>query len=330
MRKLVTVQAIEELHDIPSADRILEAKVMGWRTIVKKGEFAIGDRCLFFEVDSLLPEAEWSEFMRSKKFRIKTMKMKGVLSQGLALPLRVFSEELRAKITMDLGFDCTEILGVKKFELPIVDQIGGFVDQEGPFPAHIPRTDEERLQSNLELLKFIEGRPYAITVKIDGSSVTISYDRDGKFLVCSRNFVLKNVPDRLSKHWIVAQKLGLAEKLKGTTLAVQGELVGPGVQTNCLRLTEPDLLVFNVFDWHERRQFNHVEVVEFCKSMNLTPVPTEEIGEKFSYDLPTLLEKARGFYKDTQNDREGLVVRSLEKPRVSFKVLNNDFLLKED
>ena len=329
MRKLVTIQRVIELSPIAGADRIVEAKVMGWRTIVKKDEFVVGDYCLFFEVDSILPEAPWSEFMRSKKFRIKTMKMRGVLSQGLALPLRIFSGDLQSKIDLSEGFDCTGILGITQYEPIIVDYVGGFVDQAGPFPAHVPRTDEDRIQSNLQLLEYITSQPYAITIKIDGSSLTATYDRDENFLVCSRNFVLKNEPDRLSRHGAVTNKYQLSEKLRGTSLAVQGELVGPGVQTNCLRVIEHELLIFNVFDWKERRYFNHHEIVAFCKSMDLKSVPTEETGDCFSYDLETLLEKARGFYPGTQNDREGLVIRSLGKQRVSFKVLNNDFLLKE-
>lgn len=330
MRKLATIQRIIELSSIPNADRIVEAKVMGWTTIVKKEEFSVGDYCLFFEVDAVLPEAAWSEFMRSKKFRIKTMKMKGILSQGLALPLRLFPELVGDKVQLTPGFDCTEILGVTKYEPPIVDPIGGYVDQEGPFPTHVPRTDEERIQSNLQLLESMADQPYAITVKIDGSSLTATYDRDEKFLVCSRNFVLKYDPDRLSRHWVVANKYRLAEKLKGTTLAIQGELVGPGVQKNCLRLMEHELLIFNVYDWQNRRYFSHLEVVEFCESRDLKTVPTEELGNRFSYTLVELLEKAKGVYAGTQSDREGLVVRSLGRQRLSFKVLNNDFLLKED
>lgn len=263
MRKLASVQKVIELSPIEGADRIVEARVMGWRTIVKKDEFRVGDYCLFFEVDSILPDAPWSEFMRSKKFRIKTMKMKRVLSQGLALPLRIFPEEVQNQIELSEGFDCSNILGVTKFEPPIVDFVGGFVDQAGPFPTHVPRTDEDRIQSNMQLLEYITGQPYAITVKIDGSSLTATYDPDDNFLVCSRNFVLKNVPDRLSRHAVVANKYQLSDKLKGTSLAIQGELVGPGVQTNCLRLTEHELLIFNVFDWKERRYFNHREVVDF-------------------------------------------------------------------
>jgi len=330
MRKLVTVQKILEVKEIPGADKITEARVMGWRVVIKKGEFVAGNWCLFFEVDSILPEAPWSQFMRPRKFRVKTAKLRGVLSQGLALPLSILTEEQKKKIELVEGFDATSILGVSQYEPPILDLIGGHVEHEGPFPSHVPKTDEERIQSQLEWLMTLHGRPYTITVKVDGSSMTVCYDDDDRFLVCSRNFSIKHTPDQLSKHWILIDKYQLRDKLKGTGIAIQGELVGPGIQKNRLRLTEPECLVFNVFDWKNRRHFSLSEAEAFCKSLGLRTVPIEEAGENFSYDLNQLLEKAKGVYHGTQNLREGIVVRSVDKPRVSFKVLNNDFLLKEE
>lgn len=330
LRKLATIQKVVSIKPIAGADRVVEAQIMGWAAVVKKGEFNEGDLCLFFEVDSVLPEAPWSEFMRPRKFRVKTAKLRGVLSQGLVIPLAALPVEQREKLRLEEGFDATEILGVKLYAPPIVDTIGGHVEQEAPFPSHIPKTDEERVQSRMELLEAILKRPFAITVKIDGSSMTVTYDESDNFFVCSRNFSLKFNADNPSKHWILTEKYQLKDKLRGTSLAIQGELCGPGIQLNRLRLTEPELLVFNIFDWKARLFWNHQQITKFCAEHGLKTVPVEETGTAFSYTLPELLTKAEGLYTGTQNLREGIVIRSLDKPRISFKVLSNEFLLKED
>ena len=89
-RKLVSIQVIDDVAPIDGADNIMQARVMGWTVVVKKGEFAPGDRCVFFEIDSVLPDGPaWSEFMRPRGFRVRTAKLRGVLSQGLALPLAI-------------------------------------------------------------------------------------------------------------------------------------------------------------------------------------------------------------------------------------------------
>jgi RNA ligase (TIGR02306 family) len=94
-RKLASIQVIKELSPINGADAILCAKVLGWECVVKKSEFAVGDKCVYFEIDSVLPISSWNDHLRregekDKPVRIKTRRFKGVLSQGLALPLSIF------------------------------------------------------------------------------------------------------------------------------------------------------------------------------------------------------------------------------------------------
>ena len=74
------------IEPIEGADNIDLMQVNGWRVIVKKGEFKEGDLCVYFEIDSKVPEKEWSEFLASKHYKVKSMKLGkfGVISQGLA------------------------------------------------------------------------------------------------------------------------------------------------------------------------------------------------------------------------------------------------------
>ena len=111
MRKLASIKTISEIHPIPNKDRIELAIVEGWQIIVKKDEFKVGGRCVFVEIDSILPEKPEFEFLRSKKFRIKTMKMSGVISQGICFPLSILPEG-----NYNIEDDVSDLIGIKKYE----------------------------------------------------------------------------------------------------------------------------------------------------------------------------------------------------------------------
>lgn len=109
-RALAYTTRCGKIEKIEGADNIELMSVLGWKVIAKIGEFHEGDLCVYFEIDSKLPEKEWSEFMASKKYKVKTMKLGkfNVISQGLALPISVFDVE----IPNEEGVDVTELLGV--------------------------------------------------------------------------------------------------------------------------------------------------------------------------------------------------------------------------
>ncbi len=212
---------------IEGADNIELMAVNGWRVITKKGEFKEGDYCVYFEIDSKLPEADWSEFLASKHYKVKTMKLNKfkVISQGLALPLSTFDN-----IAEEEGIDLTEILGVtyaveednkRKAEITKYDKmkqryielfkknklvkwlfkrtwgkkllfifLGKKKDTRG-WPEWVVKTDEERCQ-NLPYLFPGDGTEWIVTEKIDGTSTTFTLKRSGRkkgFYVCSRNVV---------------------------------------------------------------------------------------------------------------------------------------------
>lgn len=327
-RKLASVQIIDDLAPIPGADRILQARVMGWTVVVKVDEFRVGDPCVFFEVDAILPaDAEWAAFMRPRNFRVKTCKLRGVLSQGLALPTRILPEP------RDIGDDVTELLGVRKFELPEPQVI----DMTGRFPSMIPKTDEIRLQSAMEVLDELRGHPFYIAVKCDGMSSTFARF-DGEFIACSRNWQLKPTANVF---WTVAQQYDL-ETILPEGIAVQGEVCGPGIQHNRLKLDGPDLFVFDVFDIRAGKHLDFADFTAFCAEHRLKTVPIDRVvaaddAATFDFSLEHFLELATGHYAGTSNRREGIVVRPLTgllsrklRGRLSFKVLNNEFLLEDE
>ena len=331
-RKLVSIQVIDALAPIAGADNIEQARVMGWSVVVKKGEFAVGDPCVFFEIDSVLPDGPaWSEFMRPRGFRVKTLRLRGVLSQGLALPLSAFEEasvEHWSRIV-----DLADHIGVDKFEpaLPDTREIAG------PFPARVPKTDEIRLQSALGVLDEIRGYEFYVSTKCDGTSATYVRDESG-LTAASRNWALTRGENHV---WRLAHRHQLAERIP-EGFAIQGEVCGPGIQKNRLGLSEVDLFVFSVYDMRAAAYLPFDAFEAFCTERGLRTVPIEsvvrgETAKTFEHSLDAYLEMARGLYAGTKQRKEGIVVRPLVEQRsltlggrLSFKVINNDFLLKDE
>jgi len=332
-RALATIRAIAGIVPIEGADAIELAKVLGWQCVIKKGEMQPGDRAVYFEVDSFLPEDPRYEFLRrtsfretefmGRGFRIKTMKMRGELSQGLLLSLGMFPE---IPGDMETGADVTQLLGVKKWYVPEVQTAGGTMI--GNKPYCIPTTDEVRIQSAPDLLDILRGKPYAITTKMDGTSCT-AFWKDGDFGCTSRNYRIKEDAEAL--YWAPDRVYRLRDKLSsyGVNIAIQGELCGPGIQKNKLRLPGYEWFVFDIVNLDTMQYYDAAEMIKICDDLGLKTVPVETEGDSFEYSLEELLDKAKGKYASGL-DKEGIVVRSRDmKPRISFKALNNDALLKE-
>ena len=340
MRKLASIQNIKYVKPIPDADSIETVGVLGWEVVTKKGEFQPNDSCVFFEIDSLLPEVPEFEFLRKscwndnlKKYRLKSIKLKRQLSQGLALPTSVFP--ILAGLTA--GADVTDLLNIEKYEPPIPAQIVGDAKS---FSWPISKTDETRVQLDDEygFIERLTGQPYYITLKLDGTSSTFLIDpKDETYHVCGRNYSYKESDTH--NFWVLSRKYKIEEGLRwfwnnGVKIAVQGEVVGPGIQKNPLGLYSHDLFIFNVIDIPTNRKLCLEDAKGVVERLGLKFVPIVDKGSSFSYTKTDLLEMARGKYIDhyssakPSQDREGIVIRS-ECGEISFKAINNDFLLKE-
>lgn len=330
-RKLASIQRVESITPIPGADKIVKARVMGWDVVVKKDELAAGAPCVFFEIDAMLPDgAAWAEFMRPRGFRLRTVRLRGVLSQGLALPTSILPEGAPT----ELGADVTSLLGVTKYEpiLPDTREIAG------AFPTRVPKTDEIRLQSALGVLDEIRGKDFVITTKLDGTSLTFFRESERELVVCSRNWALREGDG--SREWRIARALDLGTKLP-VGVALQGELCGPGIQKNPLGLAALQFFAFSGYHTIEGRYLTHDELFALCGELGVTTVPVEhrvegEAARTFEHTLERYLELARGRYPGTTSHKEGIVVRPLSETRsdtlsgrLSFKVISNEFLLAE-
>ena len=334
VRKLASIQKVLAVDSIPGADAIEVLTILGWKVVAKKGEFKVDDAVVYCEVDSIFPDEEEFEFLRKNHFRIKTIKLRGQVSQGIAFPFSILNGRVELPHDpFDIGDDVTELLGITKYEVQIPAQLAGLV--KGSFPEFLHKTDEERIQTCPQLLEKHQNKKFYVTEKVDGSSMTV-YLNNGEFGVCSRNMDLKETEG--NSYWKVARELKLEEKLKllGRNICLQGELIGQGVQGNKYKLSGLEFRVFNVFDIDSGKNEDYSYFAEVVSRLQLTPVPVITANYELPKTVDELVEYSKGkslLNKDTH--REGIVLRPLVEEyepdlhgRLSFKCINPDFLLK--
>ena len=167
--KVATIERIAEVHPHPNADALELAKINGWQVCVKKNEFKINDYCVYITVDSVLEDCPQYEFLRNKDFRIKTIKLRGQLSQGIAFPISLLKSFGHDIIPLDEpveGTDVSHLIRCKHYEKPIPPSLAGQV--KGYRPSFIKKTDEDNIKSNPGILNELYDKPYVITIKVDG------------------------------------------------------------------------------------------------------------------------------------------------------------------
>lgn len=241
--KLVTFEYITELLPIEGADKIELARIQGWQSVVKKHEYKVGDRVIFIPIDTVIAPADWNQFLwdkndPTKPIRIKTAKLRGAISQGVIFPMTIVTPEMNTN-------ELAQALGITKYEKPIPAQLAGQV--KGDFPTHlVSKTDEDNLKSNIEVLEELkEADEISASIKVDGTSATYIKELDGTFRVCSRNLELKDTEENV--YWQMARKYNIQETLRPGT-CIQGEIAGPGIQSNPAGFSSVSLYIFNVID----------------------------------------------------------------------------------
>ena len=333
-RKLASIRKISDLSPIEGADKIELATIDGWKVVVAKDvNHKVGDLIVYCEVDSFLPIEPEFEFLRKtsyKKmsdgregFRLKTIRLRGQISQGLILPISVFGD---FGWTAYEGIDVTEKLGIVKYEPPIPAQLSGMV--KGNFPSFLKKTDEERVQNLSKEFESYRNEDFYVTEKLDGSSVTY-YVKDEVFGVCSRNLDL--LEDENNSMWKFATETGLRDRMVklGKNIAIQGEIIGEGIQGNPYQRIGQTVKIFNGFDIDKYDYLSLEELLELVKTLEVKTVPILDLDFSLPDTIDELLLMAEG--KSVLNlkaEREGLVIRSHDR-KISFKSISNKFLLNE-
>lgn len=340
MRKLASIRKIADIRPIPDADAIEVAVVDGWKVVVKKGEYSVGDLAVYIEIDSWVPNAlapflskgqEPREYNGVRGERLRTVKLRGQVSQGLLLNYRDFPEVVTAfhktRIVdpndTDRNFDVTDLLGIQKWEAPISPQLAGQV--RGVFPTHlIPKTDQERIQNCFPEIEAKGDVTYEVTLKLDGTSCTI-FRWEDELRVCSRNLELK-VNDENKDNTLVAMALKVGHRIPNG-VAVQGELMGPGIQGNREGFKEHRFFVFDIYDIDNQFYIDSISRQVACNDYGMDMVPVIDARAVAPASVDAGLAMADG-PSITHKIREGLVWKCNTDPSFSFKTISNQFLLK--
>jgi RNA ligase (TIGR02306 family) len=332
-RKLASIRKISDIQPIENADMIELAIVDGWKVVVAKNvNHKVGDLVVYCEIDSFLPIKEEFEFLRkgsykkmvdgTEGFRLRTIKLRGQVSQGLILPIHT----LPLLEMVHEGQDVTEMLGIVKYEPPIPAELSGKV--KGLFPSFLRKTDEERIQNLSGEIETWKDKTFYVTEKLDGSSATFYY-KDGEFGVCSRNLELLETED--NTFWKFARQVDLENKMRDfdVNISLQGELIGEGIQGNPYKIKGQTVRFFNLFDI-DLQEYHNLSMFEgVCNRFGVEMVPILNKHFEMFDTVEDILEYADGKSVLNPNfDREGVVIRSLDR-KISFKAISNKFLLNE-
>lgn len=334
IRKLVSVQTIRDIIPANNADALEIAIINNWNVVVKKNVFTPGQKVLFFEIDSMIPfkdkrfglpenQEKNAKTVNGEKFHVlKTVKLRGNISQGLIAPLDDFIND---GMELEEGVDLSEKLGVLKKEDNVDSKISSGVS--GKFDTRLARkSDSERIQNLFDHWDTIKSHDWIATEKIDGSSLTIAKDYDGKIRLFSRNNEI------FAEDHPIFNILGsdfFNNLEKGT--AVQGEIFGNKIQSNRLGINGVDFRAFSMF-----RNGNLVSVSEWPDFVNDIRVPVLDVELPDTID--ELISMVDGMKSTISPDRlaEGIVFHEKNgktfkflSDRSNFKVISNKFLLKE-
>lgn len=356
MSNLASIQKIENIQPIEGADNIVKATVLGWEVVIKKGEFKEGDLCCYIQIDTVAPEIEQFDFLRERKYRVRTIKLRKQISQGLIIPIPKGYENNK------VGSDLTEVTGIKKYEKPdnnperftkprvpkvwykkwiylfkynILFKLFPALQKQNrsSFPTSlISITDEERIQNIPHVLEKYKGKNFIVSYKLDGSSITIIHSKvlgKSKFRICSRRFELHDKKNDWHKVFTDTkfdnEVLKLVKFFGTNDIIVQGEAIGK-FNGNHHNLQGEQIRLFNI--QVNGKRLNQKEFLEVCKRNNIPhcPLYKETI---LNHSLPDILKESE--IKDILNPKveaEGLVWRCVED-NTSFKVINNNYLMKE-
>ena len=364
VRKLATIARIIDIQPIEGADNIEKVFVRGWQCVAKKGEFRVGDLCVYIEVDSIMPDGldeissgNWKqlnksmskavdeeerdiirglmneitakntrpefEFLRGVKFHIKTRRILGEISQGICFPLQILEKAGTnfEPIYADEGIDVTEALGVTQYIAPDPATMGG--NAAGLLTGvGLLISDEERVENLSGKYEDLKKYVYYKTEKLEGTSFT-AYIKNDKFGVCGRTIDFQ-IPDEddsydhMNVYWKVAKKFDMETKMREfftqllpINLAIQGELIGEGIQKNIYKLKGQKVMFYNAFDIDQQKYWSYEAFVDLItKSLGLETVPILDKYYKLPETAKELLEEADRTYSILNPDQliEGFVL----------------------
>jgi RNA ligase (TIGR02306 family) len=335
--KLATVEIIKELLPIDGADRIELCKVNGWHSVVLKDTFRVGDRVVFIPIDTIIDPAPWNSAFHDKDnpsaaIRVKTKKLRGVISSGLIFHTNIIPDPFYQP---EIGEDVSGLIGgISKYIKSIPIQLQGIA--KGDFPTHIvSKTDEDNLLSNPQVLEELkECDTITVTLKADGTSGTFIKELDGTFRVCSRNLELED-GDNIYRQ--MAKKYDL-QNLMGDGMVFGGEIIGQGVQSNPLKIEGNEFHIFNIKDLNDNSYLSYDDMVLTLEGSGLNVV--KEVKRLEGEDVKNI---SLNYFQNLANEQkygtdpaEGIVIRGYKNNQtvysptlqkmLSVKVINQNYV----
>lgn len=313
----VTIETIKTIEPIEGADRIQKATLDGptFQFVIAKDAFAVGEKVLYFPIDSIIPEelaktlGVFGKLAGKAKDRVKTVKLRGVLSQGVIGPIKII-DSLEDKTPEKI----TEFLNVKKYEPPAILEKGANLRQ---LPCGLNVYDIEGCERNMDIVDLLKLKLCYITEKVEGSNFSITYDGTKVWVNQRRHTIEQIEGEALHTWWKVAIESGMVEAVKdlyarnqNIVATIYGEMVGPGIQGNIYKLPSHKVFVFDIKIgdcWMSAYPFKQ-NVARY----GLTPAPeiaTVELGS-FLSSYKSIVEASHGkslIYPGTL--REGIVIK---------------------
>lgn len=338
-RKMAYIAKVTGIFPIKDADRICVYEIdSGWKVVDTIGKYSVSDLVVYVSIDSWVPTTTAPFLTKPEHFpkiyngiqgeKLRTIRLKKQISQGLILPLSVLDYVESEIMEVLIGLDVSVPLGIVKWEPP---PEFASADSKGNFPSCVPKTNQERIQNFYSDIKDqFDKITFSVSEKANGSSGTFIFN-NGEFAVCSRNLELK---DSDNTWWNIARKYNLENKLRtlGRNIGIQGEVLGPKMNGNQYQLTDFMMLVFDIFDIDKQEYLSPKEMVNLCNDLGLQTVPILNSNMSLNnYSLDTILKMADGTsvlgFPSTK--REGLVFKANTPERISFKAISNAHLLSE-
>ncbi len=363
----VEIVSIDSVEKHPNADRLDLANIKGWQCVIGKDTFKGGDLAVYFPIDSILPpELEVKLFpieskIKLTKSRIRTIKIRGAISQGLLIPVDDLLPIIGAPDTGSWlpGDELTQTLGVTKYEPPVSSGPGGGVQATSPKrtnPFFYKYTDIENFKNYPKL--FDDEEVIVAHEKIHGTNfragwvpfhaytlwekfkALIRVNPKWKFVYGSHRVQLqdkflytgfydKNIYSEAVKKYNLEELL-----LPGEVL--YGEIYGSHVQkkyTYGLVEGERKLVIFDAKVGDKYLDFPDLQI--FCESRGLTMPPLVYIGPHPGKDTLKGLSEGPSFLDPSQKVREGIVIRPVRDKlcyigRKILKFKSDLFLLKAE
>lgn len=357
MHELAKVTRIQSVSPIEGKDRIELAKVENYDTVVSKGDFKPGDRCVYIFYDSILPERPEFEFLRKrcwseklKGFRIRPMKLGGTVSEGLVMPMSILPEGEYKD-----GQTVTDILGIRLYEppeepvsymagkMPARERLRSFLLKHRvtrklaahipriptDFPSFIPKTDEENIEALWGGLEENMGALYGhgswyLTEKVEGQSATFVFRKRRLEVYSHTRRVFDGSWMKFAcDNRLEAKMRSFCLKTGRKGLVIQGELCGPGIQKNIYKFDSLRLFVFGMMELDGKRLDFH-DMAAYCAAMKLETVPLLDEHAELSSELAMVLKNAEGQSVLAPVPREGVVWRS-ESSGKHFKAKSRSY-----